>query len=58
MVDQRLDHMDSGKFCPSAPRAYLRRPSVTCTQFPNTPPIAHGRTCAASPVTSGTSDAP
>ena len=34
MVDQRFDHMDRGKLSPSAPRAYLRRPSVTCTQLP------------------------
>ena len=58
MVDQRLDHIDKGKLSPTEPRAYLRRPSVTCTQFPYTPPMAHSRTCTASPCTSGASDAP
>ena len=58
IVDHRFDHIDSGKLSPSGARAYLRRPSVTCTQLPNTPPIAQSRTEVASPVSSGTSDRP
>ena len=34
IVDQRFDHIASGKFDSTAPRAYLRVPSVTCTQLP------------------------
>ena len=58
MVDQRFDHMASGKPSPSGARAYLRRPSVTCTQLPYTPPIAHSRTAEARPSSRGTSDVP
>ena len=43
IVDHRFDHIDSGKLSPPGPRAYLRVPSVTCTQLPYTPPIAHSR---------------
>ncbi len=43
IVVQRFDHIDSGKLSASGARAYLRRPSVTCTQLPNTPPIAQSR---------------
>ena len=39
IVDQRFDHIDSGKLSPTGARAYLRRPSVTCTQLPQTPPM-------------------
>ena len=48
----------SGKLSPSGARAYLRRPSVTCTQLPNTPPIAQSRTEVAAPRSSGTSECP
>ena len=58
MVDQRFDHIDSGKFDSIALRAYLRWPSVTCTQLPKTPPIAHSRVVSDAPSSTGTSDAP
>ena len=34
IVDQRFDHIASGKLPATGARAYLRRPSVTCTQLP------------------------
>ena len=58
MVDQRFDHIDSGRLPSTGARAYLRRPSVTCTQLPHTPPSAHSRTPAAPPPSSGRSDTP
>ncbi len=58
MVDQRFDHIDSGTLSATGARAYLRRPSVTCTQLPQTPPSAHGRIVVARPSTSGRSEAP
>ena len=58
MVDHRFDHIDNGNRSPAGPRAYLRVPSVTWTQLPNVPPMAHSRTDVAAPVSSGTSDRP
>ena len=43
IVDQRFDQTASGRLPSTGARAYLRRPSVTCTQLPHTPPIAHSR---------------
>ena len=48
----------AGTLSPTGARAYLRRPSVTWTQLPQTPPIAQSRIVVASPVSSGTSDRP
>ena len=58
MVDQRFDHMDSGKLSPDDDRAYLVVPSVTWTHLPYMPPMAQSRTESASPVNRGTRDRP
>ena len=58
MVDQRFDHIDSGKLLSTGGPGVLAVPSVTWTQLPKTPPIAQSRTESASPVSSGTSERP
>src|SRR4051795_13772573 len=58
MVDQRFDHIDSGKFSGPDPRRYLRWPSVIPTWRPQYPKRASSRTESAVPSISGSSDLP